>query len=221
MVRSALAAPRHPSRMRFDGTLKSWNDERGLGLLAADQGGQDIVVQLDALVPIAAKPRVGQRFSFEVEPAVGGIKRAKNVAQAPRPSGSGPFRRQLRAGRRGEVGLQSLLVVPAFALVLLAAAVFWRIDLWVAALYALASVITFVAYASDKTAAVEGHPRVSEFTLLMFGLVGGWPGALLAQQVLRHKTRKATFQTLFWLTVVVNVLAFLWFASPLGAAFRH
>lgn len=204
--------------MRFDGTLKSWNDDRGLGLLAADQGGQDIVVQIDALAPVASKPSVGQRFSFEVEPALGGIKRAKNLAQAPRDTASRRLRRQQRAGHGVEVGLKSLLAVPAFALTFLAAAVFWRVELWVAALYAIASVITFVAYASDKTAAVEGRSRTSEFTLLMLGLAGGWPGALLAQQTLRHKTRKASFQTLFWLTVVVNVLAFLWLASPLGSS---
>ncbi len=209
--------------MRFEGTLKSWNDDRGLGLLAADQGGQDIVVQQDALVRLDEKPRVGQRFSFEIEPAFGGIKRAKNLAGMPRNRGSALRRRQSSrrpAGPR-EVGLKALLVVPAFALIFLAVSIYWRIDVWVAALYALASIVTFLAYASDKTAAVEGRGRTSEFFLLMLGLVGGWPGAVLAQQALRHKTRKASFQTLFWLTVSVNVLAFFTLASPLGAAFVH
>jgi uncharacterized membrane protein YsdA (DUF1294 family)/cold shock CspA family protein len=220
MNRTALSTPRSHSRMRFDGTLKSWNDERGLGLLAADQGGQDIVVQLEALAPVAGKPSVGQRFSFEVEPALGGIKRAKNLAQAPRGAGNRQMRQRQR-DRAGEVGLRCLLVIPAFALTFLAAAVFWRIDLWVAAHYLIASLVTAIAYASDKTAAVEGRLRTSEFTLLMLGFVGGWPGAVLAQQMLRHKIRKASFQTLFWLTVLVNVMAFLWLASPLGGGLMH
>ena len=40
-------------------------------------------------------------------------------------------------------------------------------------------------------------------------LLGGWPGALIAQQVFRHKTRKASFQTVFWLIVLVHQV--FWF----------
>jgi uncharacterized membrane protein YsdA (DUF1294 family) len=48
---------------------------------------------------------------------------------------------------------------------------------------------------------------MSEHSLLTIGLAGGWPGALAAQQLFRHKTRKRTFRRAFWTTVVVNVLA--------------
>ena len=37
----------------------------------------------------------------------------------------------------------------------------------------------------------------------------GWPGALLAQQVLRHKTSKTSFIAVFWLTILVNVVGFV------------
>lgn len=68
----------------------------------------------------------------------------------------------------------------------------------------LASVVTFAVYASDKSAARRGSWRVPESTLHMLAVLGGWPGALAAQQALRHKTRKQPFRTVFWLTVVVN-----------------
>ena len=77
----------------------------------------------------------------------------------------------------------------------------------VAALYLVASLICFVMYAVDKSAAVAGRRRISERTLLMWGLFCGWPGGLVAQQVLRHKTRKASFLVAFWVTAVVNLLA--------------
>lgn len=78
-------------------------------------------------------------------------------------------------------------------------------------LYAAVSVITFVAYALDKSSSVLGKGRVPERTLLLLGLCGGWPGGLVAQRLLRHKNRKVAFQTAFWITVALNVAALLVF----------
>ncbi len=77
---------------------------------------------------------------------------------------------------------------------------------WLAALYLAASLLCFIAYAIDKSAAIGGRRRISERTLLTLGFIGGWPGGLVAQQLLRHKTRKASFLIAFWLSVVVNVI---------------
>jgi uncharacterized membrane protein YsdA (DUF1294 family) len=77
-------------------------------------------------------------------------------------------------------------------------------------LYLFFSVIAFFHYARDKAAARSGQRRTPERRLLILGLVGGWPGALLAQQTLRHKTAKRSFQLQFWLSVVINLLALGW-----------
>lgn len=79
--------------------------------------------------------------------------------------------------------------------------------------YVVASVITFLAYAQDKSAAQHNRWRTKENTLHSLALVGGWPGALLAQKLLRHKSSKASFQRVFWVTVLVNVLAVSWLMS--------
>jgi uncharacterized membrane protein YsdA (DUF1294 family) len=71
--------------------------------------------------------------------------------------------------------------------------------------YLLASIVCFAAYALDKSAARAGARRTPERTLLLLGLAGGWPGAVLAQQWLRHKTRKQPFQVLFWLSVSAHI----------------
>lgn len=80
-----------------------------------------------------------------------------------------------------------------------------------AGLYLLLSVVSFVVYALDKLAAVRGWRRIPEATLHLIALAGGWPGALAAQALFRHKTRKQPFRTIFWGTVAVNVAA-VWFS---------
>lgn len=75
--------------------------------------------------------------------------------------------------------------------------------------FVLASVLTLVIYGADKLAARKAWRRVPESTLLLFGVVGGWPGAILGQQLFRHKTQKQPFRTYFMITVVVNVVVLL------------
>ena len=96
--------------------------------------------------------------------------------------------------------------------------VLWKPPVWFAAVYVAASLVTFLAYAHDKTSAVRGDWRISERTLHTLALAGGWPGALLAQQFLRHKSIKGEFRSTFWGTVAVNVVAFLLLCSPVGRA---
>lgn len=78
------------------------------------------------------------------------------------------------------------------------------------------SLVAFLAYALDKSAATQKRWRTSEGTLLLIGLACGWPGALLAQQFLRHKSAKPSFVAAFWLTALLNVAGFVsayWSAS--------
>jgi uncharacterized membrane protein YsdA (DUF1294 family) len=89
------------------------------------------------------------------------------------------------------------------------------------ALYLTTSVLTFLAYAFDKSAAQNGRWRTPENTLHLFSLVGGWPGALVAQRLLRHKSRKQSFQFVFWGTVVANCTILGWLFTPTGARALH
>lgn len=73
----------------------------------------------------------------------------------------------------------------------------------------LVNLLTLVIYGGDKLAACKKWPRVPEITLLLFGLIGGWIGAILGQQLFRHKTQKQPFKTYFMLSVVLNLLVIL------------
>ena len=109
-------------------------------------------------------------------------------------------------------------VFPVFCILFLYAAWAWKMPGWVPALYGGASVLSLLAYAMDKAAAQRGAWRTPENTLHVLALAGGWPGALLAQGWLRHKTVKAEFRAVFWTTVVFNIAAFLLVVSPQGLA---
>ena len=74
--------------------------------------------------------------------------------------------------------------------------------------YVVASLLAFTLYAIDKSAAINGRWRISENKLHLVSLLGGWPGAMIAQQKLRHKSVKQKFLFVFWVTVILNSAAF-------------
>ncbi|ACG77214.1 cold-shock DNA-binding domain protein [Phenylobacterium zucineum HLK1] len=75
-----------------------------------------------------------------------------------------------------------------------------------------ASLAAFAAFAADKRAAVRGERRTPETTLLLLAAIGGSPGAIAAQQILRHKTRKEPFRSLLWSVAAAQAAAALWIA---------
>jgi len=196
--------------MRFEGTLTTWNDDRGFGRIESTQGGEPIFVHVSAWPRAAGRPQLNQTVSFEVELGPKG-KRARNVQLIQSRRGPRPYDRKGPA----QWGTATLFVIPAFLVFHTIVAMSWKPPLWVAGLYAVASAVAFLAYAGDKSAAARGSWRTQESTLHMLSLAGGWPGALLAQQVLRHKSSKQEFRQVFWATVVLNIIALVVLASPL------
>ena len=202
--------------MRFDGTLKSWNDERGFGFVEPRQGGQDIFVHIKSFPAGTGRPAVGLPISFEVELGPNGKKRAKAVQfvrQSKRPM---PQYTESTAAWT----IPRVLVIPVFALLYGYVASRFPLNPITALVYLVASIVAFMAYALDKSAAKQGRWRTPESTLHLLGLACGWPGALLAQQLLRHKTSKPSFVSAFWATVVLNSAGFYAAHSPLAAGLR-
>ena len=91
---------------------------------------------------------------------------------------------------------------------------FGVLPILVAAGYFGLSAVSYLMYRADKSAAQAGRRRTPETSLHLVGLLGGWPGALVAQQQFRHKTAKQPFQTIFWLTVTLNLVAAGWLVWP-------
>ncbi|NVZ10421.1 DUF1294 domain-containing protein [Allochromatium humboldtianum] len=81
--------------------------------------------------------------------------------------------------------------------------------------YPAASLAAFLLYARDKLSAIRGQWRVPESTLHLAEALGGWPGAYIAQQTMRHKTVKTSYQAVYWIIVCLHVAFWsLWFISP-------
>lgn len=203
--------------MRFNGTIKSWNDDRGFGFIEPTQGGQEIFVHIKAFSGLRERPRLHQRVSFQVEMNPQGKKRAVMVEleRATRPASVGA----IKANHPVQWGTATLFVIPAFCLILLAGYALGHPPRWLMGAYVGISLLTFLVYASDKSAAQQGAWRVSENTLHLLAMAGGWPGALIAQQMLRHKSAKQEFRAVFWGTVVTNVAGFIFLASPYAQQF--
>ena len=196
--------------MRFTGILKTWKDDRGFGFIEPDQGGQELFVHIKSFPAGSGRPAEGQRLSFEVEVGPSGKKRAKSV-QYPVPA------RRARAAKVESPARWTparIAALPAFLAAYAFVSIRWGFQPMVALVYVVVSLLALLMYAFDKSAAVSGRRRTPENTLHLISVIGGWPGALLAQRLLRHKTAKREFVLVFWATVAVNVAGLVyWHAS--------
>lgn len=107
-----------------------------------------------------------------------------------------------------------LAIAGSFLAFIAGSALAGKLPLAVLGLYIGASLAAFIAYAADKSAARNERWRVPENTLHLLALLGGWPGALIAQNRLRHKSSKTSFLVVFWATVLLNSGALGCLLSP-------
>jgi uncharacterized membrane protein YsdA (DUF1294 family) len=111
-----------------------------------------------------------------------------------------------------------LLAAALFFLLMAAAVAVGQMPLVVPGFYLAASAATFIVYGIDKSAARNDRWRTQESTLHLCALSCGWPGALAAQYVLRHKSKKTSFLSVFWVTVALNFGALCWLLMAKDAA---
>lgn len=188
---------------RYQGRISTWKDEQGFGFISPNGGGPAVFVHVSAFAGRGQRPAVGALVTYHLGANARGPC-AEQVA----------FVRNRATRESTPRGRSVALIAAAGFLVFVGACVLTeKLPALVLGLYAGASSLTFLAYALDKSAARKGAWRTQENTLHLFALLGGWPGALVAQQVLRHKSRKTSFRVHFWATVVVNCGVLGWYLS--------
>ena len=188
------------------GALTTWNDDRGFGFVTPVVGGADVFVHISVFEPGSPRPVAGDKVDYLLEFSPDGKPRASQAWLHPQVDAPARVRRNTPPPRSSRLGYVAILGFGCIAFVI---ALIYPLPYWVALLYVGASLVTFIAYAADKRAAQTHTWRVQEASLLALGVVGGWPGAIIAQQVLRHKTLKSSFQWMFWISVVLNVIGFV------------
>ncbi len=207
-----------PSRAtnRLAGVVTTWNDDRGFGFIKPDGGGHDIFLHFTAVPRGSTRPYEGQALTFELETDDLGKTSAIRAEPVLVTERAAPVTRPTSV----VVGIAAIL---SFVTIYLVVGWRWGMPLSVGALYVALSILAFAMYAADKRAAQKGRWRTPENTLLLVGLIGGWPGAVVAQQVLRHKTKKLSFRARFWVSVIINVVVFVglaWYFSGHPPGFR-
>ena len=194
--------------MRTKGTITTWNDEKGFGFITPGTGGKRVFVHIKAFGNRNRRPEVNQLVTYALSSDGKGRPCAIKATLA-------GDRLPERVKRSND---SPLVIVATFFLVIVGVAVLTsKIPPLVLGLYMAASLVTFIMYAVDKSAARKGAWRTQESTLHLLSLAGGWPGALVAQQKLRHKSKKQSFRSVFWLTVLLNCGIFVWLLTPTSA----
>lgn len=191
--------------MRYKGRIKFWDDKKGFGFIEREDGGRDVFLHIKEFDLRNKRPEQGEVITFDLSEERKGRPYATDAMR--------PWHRHLT----------SLPVILAFLfLTTVGVSVLAEqiVDI-VFFIYIGMSFFTFVIYEFDKAAALSGGWRFQEITLHLLSLFGGWPGALIAQEKLRHKSEKVNFRVTFWLMVLFNCAAFLWVYTPEGATFLN
>ncbi|MES2463360.1 MAG: DUF1294 domain-containing protein [Armatimonadota bacterium] len=198
------------NHLRHQGRITNWNDERGFGFVVPENGGERAFLHINAFERKHRRPVGDEIVSYELRrdeknrPQAAAVRYAE--VSAPMPVSA------LAPVSKTSVAIPICLACLGFLLFVGAMAYLQRVPDWVPFTYAGVSVYTYMVYGEDKSKAIRGGWRTPESTLHLLELLGGWPGALAAQQVFRHKSRKEPYQLIFWGIVALHIGTWIWLA---------
>jgi len=194
--------------MRFEiGKITSWKDDQGFGFITPKSGGKSVFIHINDFSKKHKRPTLGLDVIYKLSADSKGRRHAINVR-----SESGHTKTTVADKQK----LFSLILTIIFFCIITGLTFLNKLPIVILGCYLFLSAIAFALYAKDKSAAQSGKWRTSENTLHLFSLVGGWPGAILAQSHLRHKSKKISFRIVFWMTVIINCGFLGWLLTSEG-----
>lgn len=216
--------------MQLTGTVVFWRDDKGFGFVLCQQDQQKYFFHIrdKATGPANgnARPLAGDQLSFTLAKDRQGRPVAGNWLLSPiSPEREAtPSLNQTKQTQNAEQIAQASQFALFFRLSFLAAVViallYGKLIYILPLLYAEASLMTYWLYKTDKDAAIAGHGnRLAEESLQLFALIGGWPGAYVAQRTLAHKRSKLSFRREFGFVIIGNAMLVSWLLSPWGQGF--
>jgi len=195
--------------MRYQGKITDWRDDKGFGFVTPNGGGHTVFVHIKSFSNRHRRPTGNELVTYELTSDAKGRPQGVNVAFVGDRTSASPT-------TVPGPGVGALIFAVVFLIFIVGAVAAGKLPFMVVIVYLSASCIAYLSYVFDKVASLKGQWRTPESTLHFFSLVGGWPGAMLAQRTLRHKTQKASFQVTYWATVVFNCAALGWLLTPSG-----
>lgn len=192
------------------GVIETWKPAEGFGFIQPSGGGKDYFFHKSAIVG-RQTPAVGQRVSY----TVGRDSKGRNQAEDITIEGEATLREKVQGQTKGRIGLPDLpgglqlsKINSTYMLLFALPFLFAILTLsWIPmALYAIVSLVGFGAITLDKRFAQANMWRIPEATLHLIEILGGWPGSGLAQQIVRHKTQKASYQITFWVIAALHLI---------------
>lgn len=183
------------------GTITKWYDEKGFGFITPKSGGKPIFVHMNEFSREHKRPILGLPVTYSPSTDSRGRICATGVY---------PLKGHKKITKADKQLLLSIIFSSTFFATIGILVGTDRLSIAFLGAYVFFSVVAFYLYKKDKSAAERNEWRTPEISLHFISLIGGWPGALIAQNKLRHKSKKLSFKLIYWATVIINCGALAW-----------